>query len=277
LSRLVAPTQRPEELSVEELDALLELSRSQGVIDSGEQQMLEQVLMLNRLKVRDLMVPRVDMEAYDLADPPDDLIELVRRTRLRQVPIYEENLDQIVGTILSRDVMLHRPKTTEQVRGLIKPARFVPEQQHGDALLVYMRETGTTLAIVVDEYGGTAGLVSLEDVVEHMVGDIPGSYERAGQPLVEQIGPGHWRVDADLSVYDWIDLFGHRPTLRSSATAAPTTLGGVVMAMLGRVPSVGDKVSIGRLTVSVETMNNQRIETLNIKMRQKPARKRKKR
>lgn len=263
LARLLSPARRPADLSADELESLLELSRSQGVIDSKEQQMLGQVLMLNRLKVRDLMVPRVDIEAHDVNGPPGELVELIRRTRLRHVPVYEDSLDRITGIITALDAMLHRPATVQQLRELIQPAQFVPEQQRADALLVYLRKTGTTIAIVVDEYGGTAGLVGLEDVVEHMVGDIPGSYERTGQTVVEQLGAGMWRVGADLSVHEWIDVFGHRPTLRSSA-AAPTTLGGVVMALLGHVPTVGDSVDIGRLNVTVETMTDHRIDTLTI-------------
>ncbi len=257
LARLIAPREKPPQLSPRELESLLQLSARRGVIDASEEQLLQQVLELGQLRVRNLMTPRVDIRAFDLNGDPAELLDLLRETRLSRIPVYRGDLDHIEGIVYARQLLLRRPKDAEQLKSLVRQVNFVPEQQRADHLLVDMRKTGTTLAVVVDEYGGTAGLITLEDIVEHMVGDIAGAYETRGEAQITQIGPNQWRVDADLSVEDWSDLFDAR-----GGHAAVTTLGGLVMARLGRVPQEHDRVEISGITIDVERMEGKRIGTL---------------
>jgi len=261
LARLIAPRERPPELSPEELETLLTLSQQRGVIDASEEQLLQQVLALSQIKVRHLMTPRVDIVAHDLNDPPGKLIDLIRETRLSQIPVHRGNLDQIEGVVYARQVLLRHPGTDEDMSILVRQVRYVPEQQRADSLLLDMRKKGTRFAVVVDEYGGTAGLVTLEDVVEHMLGDITGPYAAAQAPQVQQTEPGRWRVSADLSVEDWIEAFGH------TGKAPPvTTIGGLVMARLGRLPKAGDRVTAGDVLIEVEKMEGRRIDTLLLRV-----------
>ena len=263
LARLVAPTARPPALSHDELDALLDHSRRRGVLDPGEQRVLEQVLELGRLKVRDLMVPRVDMIGFDLANHPAELVDLLREHRVRHVPAYDGGPDQVAGVLFTRQVLLKRPANAEALRKLVRPAKFVPEQQRADRLLVDFRKTGATFAIVVNEYGGTAGLITLEDVVEHLVGDIPGEAD-AGEADVERLDDGRYRVSADLAIHDWADLFGRNADVDAvRTTSAISTLGGLVMSRLGRLPEVGDGVTVGsNLRLTIEAMEGRRITSL---------------
>jgi CBS domain containing-hemolysin-like protein len=265
LSRLIAPSGPTAELSTEELGSLLELSQQHGVIDRGEEQLLQQVLELNQLRVRDLMVPRVDMRAFDLDSPPDQLIALVRATGLSHLPAYRGDIDRIEGVIYSREVLLGEPATPAAVAALLRPAKFVPEQQRVDQLLVDLRKTGTTFAIVVDEYGGTAGLITLEVVVEHMVGDIAGPYEGVSENPVETLAPGLWRVSADLSIHDWADAFN-----QARLGAQVSTIGGLVMARLGRLPRVGDRTTVGNVVIEVRKMAGRRIDSLLIRSQVRP-------
>jgi CBS domain containing-hemolysin-like protein len=257
LARLIAPRQKPPELSPQELESLLTLSEQRGVIDDSEEQLLQQVLELSQLTVRNLMTPRVDIRAFDLDDDPAKLIELIGETKLTAVPVYRGDLDHIEGVMYARQVLLRRPSTAAQLQTLVRQVNFIPQQQRADRLLVNMRKTGATLAIVVDEYGGTSGLITIEDVVEHMVGDISGSYEKQGDARVESTGTGQWRVGADLSIMDWAEIFG-APQGKTSVT----TLGGLVMARLGRVPREGDQIEIGGMVIEVETMDKKRMSTL---------------
>jgi CBS domain containing-hemolysin-like protein len=246
LARLLAPQQTDGELRTDELEALLRNSRREGIIDAGEQQLLGRVMSLGRLKVRDLMTPRVDLEAHDVQADPAELNHLAHRTRLKRLPIYDGDLDHILGVVHERQVLLLPPDTRDDVRALIRPVRFVPELQRADRLLIELRRTGETLVIVVDEYGGTAGLVTLEDLVEHLVGTIPGSYESEHGPPVRRSGPGRWTVDADLAVHDWGRLLD--PTLPLAEAAdeqGVTTAGGLLMALLGRLPEPGEGVRLG--------------------------------
>ncbi len=266
LARLIAPSAAPAALSASELEHLLELSQNHGVIDAGEERLLQQVLELSQLKVRDLMVPRVDMRAHRLDADPAELVDLIRQTRLRTIPVYDGDLDNVVGTIASRDAVLAPPATPAEVRKLVRPPRFVPELQRADRLLTELRRLGVTVCIVVDEYGGTSGLVTIEDGVEHVVGDIAGSFETDGQPRVEPLGGGRYRVDAGLSVHEWAGVFGRDPQVEGvAALQAVSTVAGLVMAMLGRVPRVGDAVRVGNVSITVDRMRDaSRIETVVI-------------
>lgn len=258
LARLFSPDQ-PAPLSVEELDALLELSQHHGVIDQAEEQVLQQALDLRELKVTQLMTPRVDVVAFDLRDEPARLIEILKEKRPRLLPVCRGSLDQIVGVIYARQALLQRPTTREQVRKLVRQVKFVPEQQHADRLLLELRRTGSTMAIVADEYGGTAGVVTLQDVVSMLVGDIPenGSLglnqgPEQDQPEVIKVSEGVWRCDARLSVREWLTLFKPRIARKHvDAMSQVSTLGGLFMVLADRVPQEGDLVEFGNLRLTV--------------------------
>lgn len=272
LARLIAPPVAPPDLSGKELEAILEQSCQRGVIDHDEEQLLQQVLELGQLKVRDLMTPRVDIEAFDLSQKPSRLLEQVRTTRFSRIPVYTVDLDHIEGMILTRQLLLSPPRSPQALRDLIRQVAYVPDLQRADQLLVHFRKTGTTCAIAVDEYGGTAGLITLEDVVEHMVGQIAGPHEPRPEPQVQQVQPDRWRVSADLPVHEWVDLFSQYPAMAAlPVTAGVTgagvcTLGGLVMAALGRLPVVGDTTTIGNIVIEVQQMQGRRIQWLTVRL-----------
>lgn len=259
LSRLLAPAGRPSALSGAELAKLLELSAERGVIDPQEEDLLQGVLSLSRLRVRDLMTPRVDIDAFDLRRPPGELLELFQNTRLSRVPVYQGDLDHVVGVVYARQALLKKPATPPEVRKLIRQISFVPELTRADQLLIQFRKRGTTIAIAVDEYGGTAGLITLEDVVEELIGDLFSPYDSEGPPQVVALTPGQWRVSADLPIHEWAQTFA---PLHPRGDAV--TLGGLVMDRLGRVPRVGDRVEAGNLLVEVEAMDRWRIASLRL-------------
>ncbi|MEM9251096.1 MAG: hemolysin family protein [Planctomycetota bacterium] len=268
LARLIDPGTRPASLSAEELESLLQLSSRQGVIDPSEQRLLVQVLELSAMRVRDLMVPRVDIQGYNLDTPPELLIDTVRRTRLRHLPVYDQTIDRVVGMVSSRRVLLERPADAEAVRRLVTPARFVPEQQRAEQLMAELSRGGEPVAIVVDEHGGTAGLITIEDVVEHVVGGLAGGYERDDEPGFERLGAGRFRVDGDLAVNDWPQFFGRPGTAGyHGLTGAVSTVSGLVTALLGRVPRVGDRVEVGSVWLEVEAMDGLRIDTVVAELR----------
>jgi CBS domain containing-hemolysin-like protein len=261
LARLVAPEKAPSPLTAEELEALLRMSTQRGVIDRGEQQLLEQVLSLGQVRVKDVMTPRVDVVAFDLALPPARLIRLFRETRRSRIPVYRDDLDHVAGVVLAREVLRLEPRRHAELMRLVRPARFVPELMRADQLLSSFRDSATTFAMAVDEYGGTAGLVTLEDVVEHMVGSIAGPLEADEVDPVLPLGPGRWRVSADLSVRTWANALG-LPRRGHEVS----TLGGLVMARLGRVARVGDRVGIGNVALTVEEIAGHRPRWLTVQL-----------
>lgn len=255
LSRLTAAKETPPLLDEEELGALLEISGKQGVIDVDEQRVLRDVLTMGRLRVRDVMTPRVRVVAIPVSTTRAEVIELVREKRLTKLPVYRVDLDRIVGVLHVKSFLMAPESERTTVARMMKRPRFVPQHATLDQLLDHFRKTHTQSAIVVDEYGGTAGVVALEDVVERLLGDIASGDEGETRPP-ERIDSHRWRVDGNMSVHDWAEHFGHR--IISPRVAS---LGGLIIERLGRAPEVGDEVTIGNIRLEVEAVDRARVET----------------
>jgi putative hemolysin len=264
--RLVGERREHAVFSTDELRELLELSQQQGVIDVSENQLLQEVVRIADLKVKDVMTPRVDMVAFNIKEPPELLLARFRQTHLAKIPVYEGQVDNIIGLIYAKALLLEMGSSGGEglrridLRKLIQPVRFVPEQQTLERLLVHLRQTKTQLAIVVDEFGGLAGVVALEDVVEQMVGDI---YEPHDAPShsVQRIGPDEFLVPGDLSVADWMDAFGAK--IESTHT---TTVAGLLAASLQRLPKAGDQVRLAHLLMRVDSMRGRRVDRVRLKL-----------
>jgi len=262
LARLIAPRDRPPELSPEELETLLKLSGEQGVIAPEEERELQQVLALSQIKVRQIMTPRVAIEGLDLTRPVEATVEAVRAGRFSRHPVYRQSLDAIEGVLLARQLLLHEPADRPALEALVRPVSFVPEQQRVDQLLVQFRKSGTTFAVVVDEYGGTAGLLTLEDIVEEMVGQITDDTEGEAAPRIERLGESDFRVRADLPIRDWWP--GPRSPEQVARTTEVSTFGGLFMARLQRLPRPGESIQVGNLRLEVETMDGARIQWVRV-------------
>lgn len=262
ITRLAAPRRLPSAVTVEELDALLELSARRGVIDRDAGQMLQEIIQLEDLRVRDVMRPRVDIIAFDVAAPVEELIELFRRSRRRKITVYEGDLDHILGVVHAKRLFLS-PQTP--IRQLLAPAFYVPEAANLERLLLHFRVTRNQMAIVVDEYGGTAGLVTLEDVLEVIVGDIADSREAQETPAVQRLGPQEYLVDGDLAIHEWVEAFG-----MDLGGPRITTIGGFVCSLLGRIPKVGDTARYRNLEFTVQSMRGRRLGTLRLRLETSP-------
>jgi putative hemolysin len=255
LSRLTAPATEPPSLDHDELAALVGVSADAGVIDSDEQRILQDVMALSRLKVRSVMTPRVRIAAVPATATRTDVLEIVGKTPFTNLPVFGRGLDDIVGILRVKRFLLQDegPPTAGECA---VAAQFVPEVATLDQLLHHLRAYETELAVAVDEFGGTAGVVALEDVVEEIVGDIASAPERSQTEPV-QIGEGRWRVGGNLSVHEWAEAFGQQEV-------APeiSTIGGLIVARLGRAPQVGDSVSVGNVQLEVERVERSRVESV---------------
>jgi putative hemolysin len=259
LMRLVAP--HPAEggrLTGKELAALMDLSARRGVLDRDAGGILREIVELTDVRACDVMTPRVDMIAFDLSDGRDALVALIRRTRLRRVPVFEDDLDHILGVIHAKRLLL---TPDAPLRGLVRPVSIVPEAANLERVLVQFRETHRQMAIVVDEYGGTAGLLSLEDVLEEIVGDIPDMDESPAPPSVQKRGENEYICSGDLSVRDWAEAFGI-DLLRGRVS----TLGGLVTLLLGRIPREGDSTVFHNLRLTVRAMHGRRVGSIRLEL-----------
>ncbi len=248
--------QPTSELSVDELQELIDHSEKQGIIRPDETDMLQEVVALSSILVRSIMIPRVDMVAFDLSGNRDELLDLMRRNRLTKIPVYHKDVDHLLGFIHTRDLHVSPHRSLSE---LIRPARFVPEQATADNLLFHFRRTHTQSAIVVDEYGGVAGLITLEDVVEQIVGPIaePGESTQ----LVEHPAPNVYLVSGRLDVRSWDQTLA-----TAGFQFGVTTLGGLVTAQLGRLPREGDELTIGNIYMKVAKMRDRRVSQVLVQL-----------
>jgi len=256
LARLTAPQSKPPRLSADELAALLEISARQGVIEGHEQELLLDVVRLQRLRVRDVQVPRVRMVSIPLDADEAHVRRTVSEARLSRLPVHDGDLDHIVGFLPVKRYLL--ADTRPGIRSCLEPVAFVPEIVSVEALLVGFRDSGGTLAITVDEYGGTSGVVALEDVVEAIVGEIAAPEEEL-PPAPRRIDALTWEVSGEMGVHDWQDTFGESIGVRSAVT-----LGGLMMERLGRPVAQGDRVKIGNVELRAERVDRALVRTVTV-------------
>jgi len=258
ITRMIAPRKRSGAISAAELGDVLSMAARQGTIDRDAGAMLQEIVELTGLKTCDIMVPRVDMIARDLTTPRAGLIQTFKDTGLTRLPIYDRDVDNIVGTISARKLIMSPRKPLRQ---LLTPTSFVPEAASVERLLVGFRANSTRLAIVVDEYGGTAGLVTLEDILEEIVGQMPDPREGEPEPAVREIGDKLYMLDGDLPIHEWTDAFDI--DLRRQRI---TTVGGFVTWLLGRIPKIGDTATYRNLQFTVESLHRRRIGILKLQL-----------
>ncbi|HEX2221356.1 MAG TPA: hemolysin family protein [Candidatus Limnocylindria bacterium] len=267
LVRALGGTEKPRHgyLSTEELKVLVETGSEQGDIEPDEKEMIHGVIELGEKTVHEVMVPRIGMRAVDVGAPLDEVLDVIVRAGHSRVPVYEENLDNIVGILYAKDLLPYlkgngRRADGIDVRAIVRPPVYVPESKRVDELLHEMQRGKRHIAIVVDEYGGTAGLVTLEDVVEEVVGEIQDEYD-VEEPMVEAIavdGDDAYRLDGRVSMDDLRDLFALGDEEESDEEAYDT-VGGFIIHRTGRIPLPGEEVAFRDVTLRVEAADPRRV------------------
>ncbi len=236
----------------DELQLLIRATAQRGQIATTERDMMHEIMEFGETRVREVMAPRVDVVAVEVATDAAELRELVEETRVTTMPVYEDNIDNLVGVVNVADMML---SGSNDLRRSVQPVSlFVPETARIEAALHQFRETHSSFAVVVDEYGGFAGIVTLEDIIEEIVGDIPDEFDTADAEVVRQIGPDQFVLSGGLGVRDWSELFGLDLDL-----AEVETLGGFIALRLGRLPAEGESITFGNLRFTVQQVRRRRV------------------
>jgi CBS domain containing-hemolysin-like protein len=216
-------------------------------------------MQLSHMPVRRVMVPRIEMVRFDLDDPPGRLGELFAGEKLAQIPVYKTRSENMLGVIHVEDFVLEGQNAP--LRDLIRPVPFVPETVTVEDVLRRFRQEHVKMGFVVDEYGSVVGLVTMEDIIEEIVGEISDEYDEEPVPAVERIDEGRLRVRGDLSVRKWHEMFEmDMPEL------SVETIGGLVMTLLDRVPRPGDTVRYGNLELTVEKMRGPRVVSVVLRL-----------
>ncbi len=258
----------------EEIEYLIEMGTREGVLDAVKEELLNSVLEFADRVAREIMVPRTRMVAIERDLPSDQLVRLITENPYSRMPVYEETIDHVVGILIVRELVgeLRHGREVELARHL-KPAFFVPEGMKISRLLKEMQRRRTHLAVVVDEFGGTSGLVTLEDVIEEIVGEIQDEADVESAP-VKEVAPGVWLADAAIPIHDLEATLNRRQEghpehepIRFPEQGDYETLGGFVTATAGRVPAVGSILTWDGLTLTVRAGDERRVTRVEIARR----------
>jgi len=249
-------------LTEQELMTLLHVSEEQGVIEEEERDMIHGIIQIGDKSVRELMVPRTDMTAIDRATSMKEVVRVFREHKHTRLPVYDGELDNMIGLIHVKDLLLAFARATAEVdlEKLMRPIKFCPESKKVDELLHEMQKEKVHMMVVLDEYGGTAGLVTLEDVLEEIVGEIRDEYDAAEEERLTIVGEREALVDARFSMEELNDILG----LGVQESDDYDSVGGYVYATLGSVPLAGTEFVSGAVRWKVEQVNGQRIVRLRL-------------
>ncbi len=245
----------------EELVELLRAAYERNLIDADALSMIEGVMQVSEMQARDIMVPRAQMDVIDIRESPDQFVQMVMQTGHSRFPVIGENKDDVVGILLAKDLLRNYAGEEEfNVRDMLRPAVFIPGSKPLNVLLKEFRKNRNHMAVVVDEYGGVAGIVTMEDVIEQIVGDIEDEYdfEDVEDNIVPEKG-GVYRVKALTEIADVNAAFGVRYNDQEF-----DTIGGLVLSRFGRVPKRGEQIAIDNLVFRVLRADSRRLHLLQV-------------
>jgi CBS domain containing-hemolysin-like protein len=247
-------------ISEEEFKQVLEASTISGAIDKTEHELIKSILEFTDTTVKEIMVPRPDIIALDISMPRDVLVRKVIEEGYSRLPVYNGTVDNIIGVVYSKDLLsLLEHRDLIVLQDIIRPAYFVPESKKISQLLKEFQLKKAHIAIVVDEFGGTEGIITMEDIIEEIVGEIHDEYDEVSKS-VEQGRDGTATVDARLSIPDFNQQFSsHLPEAPEYETVA-----GLIQKELGRMPEVGDSVTTDGLTLTVQSKTARRIRMVRV-------------
>jgi len=252
---------QPEDLE-REIQNIIDVGEERGLISRQEGELIESIFEFRDTLVREVMVPRLEMVGVDLATPPEQIIALILEKGHSRLPVFAGDLDHIKGILLAKDLLFfwQTPQGNWNLDRVLRPPYFIPESKKISDLLRDLVERKTQIAIVIDEYGGTAGLITLEDILEEIVGEIYDEFDRMEPRLIPE-ADGSVLVDARLDVEELMDHFGlPRPEGKFES------VGGLLIHLLGRVPQINDRVAVENLELTVVTADERRAKQVRARM-----------
>ena len=258
----VDPNARNTSMTEDELRTIVDVSHEDGVIESEEKEMIYNVFDLGDAKAKDVMVPRVHVNFADVNSSYEELIEIFRQDKFTRLPIYEDTTDNVIGTINMKDLLLfdNDKIPSFHVRDILREAYFTYEYKNISELLVEMRDASFNIAIVLDEYGETAGLITLEDILEEIVGEIHDEYDENEEEFIRKINEREYIIEGSISLDDLNDRLD-----LDFESEDYDSLGGFIIEHLDRLPEVGDEVTTDSgIRLVVETLDKNRVESVHV-------------
>ena len=246
-------------MSTQELSILVERGGEQGILEAEEEQMIQAVIELGDQRIHEVMVPRIAMVTLSASATLEDAIDKVIEEGHSRIPVYEETIDEIIGILYAKDLLPFLKGSASErpaLRSILRTPVFVPESMSVDDLLHEFQRRKVHIAIVLDEYGGTAGLVTIEDLLEEIVGEIQDEYDEE-EPLIVRLSDDEARIDGRADVDDLAELFDTNLGLQDADQY--DTVGGLLYHRIGGIPKPGDQVAVDGLTLTVETTDGRRV------------------
>ena len=255
--------QPTEEITEDEIRMLVDVGEEKGAIEEAEREMIKNVFEFNNMTAAECMTHRTDVYAVWVDDSNEEIIALIGQTGLSRFPVYEEDLDHIIGTLFTREFLLNlQSESPLPLREIIREAHFVPETVRTDLLFRDMQRNKFHMAVVVDEYGGTSGLITMEDLLEEIVGNIYDEYDPQDQQEFEQLGENRWRVAGTLDVESFNELSGRSLPVNDEYD----TVGGLILSQMNSIPEDGSQpeMTIDGLDFKVKSVSGRRIEWVEV-------------
>lgn len=257
----VDPQKTGENVTEDEILAMVDIGEERGAIESSEKELIENVLEFNNITAEDCMIHRTDVTAVDVETSEEEFVDLVRETGFSRFPVYEDDIDTVIGILTTRDYLLNarRPKAERKsIRELLRPPYFIPESVRADVLFREMQNRKTHMAIVVDEYGGTSGLITLEDLLEELVGNIYDEFDPQADADIIPLPDGTWRVSGSVELETLCETLG----IEEIESDEFDTLGGLIFSQLTAIPEDGSHPEVDGfgLHIRVEELTDHRVE-----------------
>ena len=255
----VDPNKPTDSITEDELRTIVEVGHEEGVIESEEKEMINNVFDLGDSVARDIMVPRIDMSFVDVEASYEELMEIFRRDHYTRLPVYEDNTDNVIGIINMKDLILLEDRAAFSVRDYLRQPLFTFESKKLSELMIEMRKTSNNIVIVLDEYGATAGLITLEDILEEIVGDIRDEFDADEEDELKEISKGEYLADGSMNLDDINDRLGLELVSEDF-----DSLGGFMIDRLEHLPAEGEEVDTEEVRLVVEKVNKNRIDKVHI-------------
>ena len=260
----IDPNKKQDAITEDELRTIVEVSHEEGVIESDEKKMIYNVFDFGDSVAKDIMVPRIDMTFVDVGATYEEVISVFREEKYTRYPVFEETTDNVIGIINIKDLLLAEPGQNFCLRDYLREPLYTYEFKKTTELMVELRKTQNNIAIVLDEYGATAGLITLEDMLEEIVGEIRDEYDEDEEDLVRRVAPGEYLVEASTKLDDLNDQLGLE--LESEDY---DSIGGFVIGLLDHLPEAGEEGTYQNLRFVVEKMDRNRIDEIHLYIQSK--------
>ena len=255
----VDPNRKQEAITEDELRTIVEVSHEEGVIESEEKKIINNVFDFGDSVAKDIMVPRIDMAMVEVDATYDELIDIFREEKYTRMPVYEETTDNVIGIINMKDVLLIDRNEEFHIRDLLREPLYTYEYKNTAELMVEMRQTSNNMIIVLDEYGATAGMITLEDLLEEIVGEIRDEYDEDEEQELVKVGPGEYVVEGSMKLDDLNDQL--ELELESEDY---DSIGGLIIGQLDRLPEEGESVVCGGIRLVVDRLDKNRIDRVHM-------------